>query len=302
MVARPQISLRLRLKKVTPKRYMPFRLTKEESFSDGIRRIVLEQLNKAADQLSNPKKVDRGVHEARRAIKKVRGVLRLIQPQMHSAYEAENGQLRTLGRGLSDLRDTAVLLEVFDSLAPQRGKRFEAIRQGLSMKHTADVPKIFRETVTELRSIARRVDDWPVPKDIDAVMDAGFEDTYQRGRKALDAALENATPENLHRFRKRVKEHRFHLSLLSISDDETKRLKDLRQLEVLLGDDHNLSVLRDRLDQNPALYGDPMDVSAFHALLTRKQRQIQTRALPLGRRLYAMEESERLIPASLRTA
>jgi CHAD domain-containing protein len=281
---------------------MAFRLTTEESFPDGIRRIVLEQLNKAADQLSNPKKVDRGVHEARRAIKKVRGVLRLIQPQMNSAYEAENRQLRTLSRSLSDLRDAAVMLEVFDSLAPKRGNRFDPIRQGLSVKHAANVPEIFRESMTELRSIARRVDDWPVPKDVDAVMSGGFEDTYQRGRKALDDALENATPENLHRFRKRVKEHRFHLSLLSTSDEETKRLKDLRQLEVLLGDEHNLAVLRDRLDDNPGLYGDLSDVSAFHALLTRKQRQIQARALPLGRRLYAMEESPRLIPASLRTA
>ena len=281
---------------------MPFRLTPEESFPDGIRRIVLEQLIKAADQLSNPKKVDRGVHEARRAIKKVRGVLRLIQPQMHSVYDAENGQLRALSRGLSDLRDAAVLVEVFDSLAPKRGDRFASIRQHLALKHPANVPEIVRETMTELRSIAGRVDDWPVPKDLDAVLPAGFEDTYQRGRTALGNALENSTPENLHRFRKRVKEHRFHLSLLSTSEEETKRLKDLRQLEALLGDDHNLAVLRARLDENPSLYGDPVDVSAFHALLARKQRQIQTRALPLGRRLYAMEEAQRLIPAAQLTA
>jgi CHAD domain-containing protein len=279
---------------------MPFRLTKEESFSDGIRRIVLEQLTKAADQLSNPKKVDRGVHEARRSIKKVRGVLRLIQPEMRSVYRAENGQLRALGRGLADLRDDAVVLEVFDSLVPKHGNRFNPVRRGLETKQATDVAKIFRETMTGLRAISKRVENWPVPHNIDTVLASGFEATYQRGRKALGKALENASPENLHRFRKRVKEHRFHLSLLF--EEETKRLDDLRQLEVLLGDDHNLSVLRDRLDQNPALYGDPLDVSAFQALLTRKQRQLQARALPLGRRLYAMEESHSLAPVSRRTA
>jgi CHAD domain-containing protein len=278
---------------------MPFRLMKEESFSDGIRRIVLEQLKKAADQLSNPTKVDRGVHEARRGIKKVRAVLRLIQLEMRWAYRAENGQLRALGRGLADLRDNAVVLEVFDSLLPKRGNRFDAVRHGLETKQAPDVTKIFRETITGLVAIAKRVENWPVPHNADTVMSSGFEATYQRGQKALGKALENASPENLHRFRKRVKEHRFHLSLLS---GETKRLNDLRQLEVLLGDDHNLSVLRDRLDQNPALYGDPLDVSAFQALLTRKQRQLQARALPLGRRLYAMEESHSLIPVLRRTA
>jgi CHAD domain-containing protein len=279
---------------------MPFRLTKEESFSDGIRRIVLEQLKKAADQLSNPKKVDRGVHEARRSIKKVRAVLRLIQPEMHSIYHAENGQLRALGRGLADLRDDVVVLEVFDSLVPKHGNRFDAIRHGLETKQAMDVAKIFQETMTGLGAIAKRVENWPVPHNVDTVMSSGFEATYQRGRKALGKALENASSENLHRFRKRVKEHRFHLSLPS--GEEAKRLDDLRLLEVLLGDDHNLSVLRDRLNQNPALYGDPLDVSAFQALLTRKQRQLQARALPLGRRLYAMEKSRSLMPVSRRTA
>jgi CHAD domain-containing protein len=279
---------------------MPFRLTKDEAFSDGIRRIVLEQLKKAADQLSNPKKVDRGVHEARRGIKKVRGVLRLIQPEMGSVYQAENGQLRMLGRGLADLRDAAVMLEVFDLLVAKRVHRFNAIREGLETKQPVDVTKIFQETMTGLRAIARRVEDWPVPHDVDAVMSSGFEDTYQRGKRALGKALENPIPENLHCFRKRVKEHRFHLSLLY--GEETKRLDDLRQLEVLLGDDHNLFVLRERLDQNPALYGDPLEISAFLALLTRKQRQLQGRALPLGRRLYAIEESQFLMPAVLRTA
>jgi CHAD domain-containing protein len=279
---------------------MPLRLTKEESFSDGIRRIVLEQLTKAADQLSNPKKVDRGVHEARRGIKKVRGVLRLIQPEMRSVYRAENGQLRALGRGLADLRDDAVVLEVFDSLVPKHGNRFNAVRHGLETRQATDVARLFRETMTGMGAIAKRVENWPVPHNVDTVMSSGFEATYQRGKKALGKALENASPENLHQFRKRVKEHRFHLSLLS--GEETNRLDDLRQLEVLLGDDHNLSVLRDRLDQNPALYGDPLDVSAFQALLTRKQRQLQARALPLGRRLYAMEKSHSLMPVSRRTA
>jgi CHAD domain-containing protein len=290
---------------------MPFRLTPDESFSDGIRRIVLEQLKNAADQLSislhKPKKVDRGVHDARRSIKKVRGVLRLIQPEMRSVYRAENGQLRMLGRGLAELRDDAVMLEVFDLLLAKRGHRFEAIREGLEKsrwenKLAKDLPKIFRDIITDVRAVARRAEDWPVPYHIDAVKPSGFEDTYQRGKKALGKALENPIPENLHRFRKRVKEHRFHLSILSASTEETKRLQDLRQLELLLGDDHNLSVLRAKLDQNPGLYGDPLDVSSFRALLTRKQRQLQVRAFPLGRRLYAMEESSKLMPAVQRTA
>jgi hypothetical protein len=83
---------------------------------------------------------------------------------------------------------------------------------------------------------------------------------------------------------------------------QVQREKGLRQLEDLLGDDHNLSVLRDRLDRNPAFYGGPAEVMPFQALLTRKQRQLQTRAIPLGRRLYALEQSQILTPAPRRTA
>ncbi len=69
-----------------------------------------------------------------------------------------------------------------------------------------------------------------------------------------------------------------------------------------MGDDHNLSVLRERLDPDPARYGDPLEVSAFLSLLTRKQRQLQQRALLLAGRLYAMEECQPSTPVSLRTA
>jgi len=279
---------------------MAFRLKTDESFSDGIRRIVVEQLKKAADQLSNPDKVDRGVHEARKGIKKVRSVLRLLQPEMLSASSAENGQLRTLARGLSGLRDDAVMLEVFDLLRQQRGDRFAAIRQGLEKsqrdaKQVIDVAKTFRETALGLRTVRRRVENWPVPQALDDVMASGFETTYQRGKKALRKALESPVPDHLHQLRKRVKEHRYHLSLLSVLPEEAKRLQDLHKLEILLGDDHNLSVLRDRLDQNTALYGDPLEAGAFLALLTRRQRQLQALALPLGRRLYAVEDANRLM-------
>ena len=189
---------------------MPFCLTREESFPDGIRRVITEQLQKAASSLPSsgvkPAKVDRGIHEARRSIKKVRGVLRLIQPQLHAAYWAETGQLRALGRRLSDLRDAAVMPEVFDGLQANGGKQFETIHTGLlkdlqELRGRDDLAALLSETRSGLRHIGRRVEDWCVPGDADTVTHSGYSDTYQRGKSALRDAVENPSPETLHRFR-----------------------------------------------------------------------------------------------------
>lgn len=269
---------------------MPFRLKSKEAFPDGIRRIADEQIQWAADQLSTQhhveQDVDRGVHEARKSIKKVRGILRLIQPDWRSGYRAENGRFRTLARALSAARDAAVLLETFDSAAGRRAREFSAIRQGLEKqlhqsKRAADLPVVLRETAEGLRAAARRVENWPVPND----GEAGFAATYERGKKALELAIEDPTPENLHSFRKRVKEHRYHSRLVG----NKAREENLHGLETILGDNQNLAVLHKKLDESPADYGDPLDLSAFLALLIRKQHSLERRALSLGRRLYRLE-------------
>src|SRR5947209_19543153 len=97
---------------------MSYRLKRGESVPDGIRRIAQEEIDSAAEQLSNSngKKRDEAVHEARKSLKKIRGAMRLVQPELGRVYRAENIRMRDLGRQLPQIRDATAIIEVFDGL------------------------------------------------------------------------------------------------------------------------------------------------------------------------------------------
>ena len=81
---------------------MAYHLKRSESVAEGIRRIAREEIESAADQLSKGHRDrDEAIHEARKSIKKVRAVLRLVHPELGDTYYQESSYLRDVGRKLS---------------------------------------------------------------------------------------------------------------------------------------------------------------------------------------------------------
>src|ERR1700730_254363 len=97
---------------------MAYQLSSEESVPEGLRRMFREEFKSAVDQLKtkNGAKRDEAIHEARKSIKKIRGVLRLVQPELGGVFRFENRRLRDAGRKLSAFRDAGSVIEVFDNL------------------------------------------------------------------------------------------------------------------------------------------------------------------------------------------
>jgi CHAD domain-containing protein len=103
----------------------------------------------------------------------------------------------------------------------------------------------------------------------------------------LATAREKPTVENLHEWRKRVKDLWYHLRLLKCVSpgivggqaDEADKLSDL------LGDDHDLAVLRETLRTGAGELA--VDVDAVIALIDHRREQLQAQALRIGERLYA---------------
>jgi len=66
-----------------------------------------------------------------------------------------------------------------------------------------------------------------------------------------------------------------------------KRLaRDTQGLSDLLGDHHDLSVLRDYIEANPQLFSDMAARETLLAVLDRRRDTLQRRALKLGRKVY----------------
>jgi CHAD domain-containing protein len=112
-------------------------------------------------------------------------------------------------------------------------------------------------------------------------------ETYRRGRKALKRAEKDGTSESFHEFRKLAKQRWYHLRLFEDGDPTTKQLDDLHELETSLGDDHNLSVLRERLRAEAETNRDREQTRNLMGWIEEESQNLRRRALELGERLYS---------------
>ena len=95
---------------------MAYRLERDESVVTGLRRVVTDEIESASEHLKGGKKVsrDEAVHEARKSIKKVRALLRLMRGELGETFDAENARLREIAHRLSELRDAVAIIGTFD--------------------------------------------------------------------------------------------------------------------------------------------------------------------------------------------
>src|SRR4051794_6121756 len=101
--------------------------------------------------------------------------------------------------------------------------------------------------------------------------------TFRRGRKRLARAKKKPAPENFHELRKSVKYHWYHLRLLEKlwTDVLAGYEKSLKELETWLGEDHNLVVLRGRIESNPAAFGAARTSQLALELIEKYQKELR---------------------------
>jgi CHAD domain-containing protein len=105
----------------------------------------------------------------------------------------------------------------------------------------------------------------------------------------MGKAFDQPSDERFHEWRKRVKDHWYHMRLLSKVWPKVTaaRIDELSRLSDLLGDDHDLGVLIDTLErESNDLEGDTQTLAC---LAQRRQGELRSEARLLGARLYAPE-------------
>jgi CHAD domain-containing protein len=278
-----------------------YRLGPEEALAAGVRRIACEQLDLAVAGLDDPKlDRDAAIHEARKCCKRLRGLLRLARAGLgEEVYQAENARLRDAARELSDLRDAEALLETYDKLGARFAdevdrRRLAPVRRALlaRRRRLAEGDEALDGRVAEFRSeldAARaRVASWRLAEGDFDVLAPGLKRAYGRGRKAMRAAYDAPSSERFHEWRKRVKYHRYHLDLLSeLWPRPLKaRRKEVKALGAMLGDEHDLAVLRATLAAEDESFADA-STRALLGLATRRRAELRTAMRPLGDRIFA---------------
>jgi CHAD domain-containing protein len=286
---------------------MAFQLSATESLSDGITRNVKRQIEKALKHLSAKGKPHRrgtsqseAVREVRKCFKRVRAALRLVREDLgDDVYQEENWSFRDAARPLTDVRDAEVLVEIVEKLAQQFT---EAIEPGAFAKiHEAllaNQQEVTRRLLDEGKAFAAvkeiavralaRVANWRFERTGWAALESGLRRVYRTGHRALALASENSSVENLHEWRKQAMYLWHQLQLLegAWTGSEKELVDQTHKLSTLLGEDHDLAVLRETLAADPLAYGGHRILKGVFAVIDRRREELERQAFDLGQELY----------------
>jgi CHAD domain-containing protein len=285
-----------------------YRLRAGESPSRGVGRIARGQLEltiellQGEDGRGDPRGDGEAIHEARKALKRLRALLRVSRGSLgEERYGRENVALRDAGRELSGARDAQVLVATFDDLTGRFAEElppgaWSRFREALAANvEAANAPsddargdEVRAGVVNALSGARMRVATWPLAQHggPESLL-GGLEQIYRRGRRATRVARDRPRTENLHELRKRAKDL-WHATQL-LRPVSPKRMKALsrraHRVSDLLGDDHDLSVLLGHARAQPELFG-PSELELLATLIERRRKVLRRAALARAARLY----------------
>jgi CHAD domain-containing protein len=280
---------------------MAYRFKRGGSVAKEVPRVAEKQVERALDALAGDDQSE-AVHDARTAIKRLRGLLRLIAPDPGGRAQKDTRKMRDLADQLSDLRDAEVMVQTFDRLwqlfEPELGPAVRRVRARLlqrlrSVVDALDRPERMHESQQGFRKLRKRVQKW-VPRHGHkqggwAALAPGLTETYAKGRRWFRRAGESHDEHAFHQWRRHVKYHGYHLQLLAdVWPDEVEdRGNALTHLGEVLGEDHDLAVFRATLEAEPSCFENAKDRRRLFACIAARQKSLRSEALPLGERLYA---------------
>lgn len=276
---------------------MAYRIRHRDSTAQAsLRRIARGQVEAAIRSIDAPGcDAAAAIHDVRKRCKKIRGLLRLVRPAF-DGYRGENKALRDIAAPLGPLRDADVLVATFDQVVdavrPDDAATFAPVRRQLQRHHrtVADAhdPDVLLRTARDSLQLAlTRIETWALAEDGFDAFAGGLKSSYRRGRKAMRAACRDGGNEAFHAWRKRCKDHTFHLRLLQPVWPGPMQAQRACAAELgdALGLHHDLAVLAAHIRGTSG-----PDRGTIDALVTRihaRQHELAARAGSLGARLYA---------------
>lgn len=288
---------------------MAYEFGLNEQLGAGVRRILREQIGKAERRLCEEGEPERAVHEARKAIKRSRAVLRLVEAAIPKKdFRRENRRLRDAARALAAHRDQDVLCRTLDRLNPEISKlprssqkAIAAWRAGICARHSAvgldtvarmdahdralSALKLAGKTAVDLSAT-----DQPIIKGCAPSLRRSYRDgrTFQRQSQHFLGCFTVDQEDAWHEWRKHVQTHWRHMRLLSAAAPEWfgERVELARALSNLLGQDHDLFVLKCEVRRTETAQLALMQQKRLVNFIQTRQRALRVDATQLGGRLY----------------
>lgn len=277
---------------------MAYRLKLKTTLAHEVRRIALEQIEIARGALTRPEDRAAAVHDARRSLKRLRAMLRLVRPALGETwFKQSNRQLANLGQRLALSRDLDVMIVTLSKLEsgagglpkPVADRLRSAVARSRNKADSAGTPGSDRSLARALQ----RAQTLFASERLRGVglehVAAGLEQSYRKARRTFGEAYAAASDEAFHNWRKATQAHWRHMQLLGRSWPESigARAAEAKELSRLLGEDHDLSVLIGFAQSTGCSGLARADLEALTAACLKGQRQIRDVARFHGERLFA---------------
>jgi CHAD domain-containing protein len=281
---------------------MAFRYKRRESVPASSRRIARKEIDKCLKSLRAKTASDETIHDVRKRFQKVRAILKLVHEAVgEKVYRRENTCFRNAAAVLREVRDAKVQIDALEKLCSQTQvacppsaraaleARRSAIRERVLAEADALAPiaQAIKKARTRIENCTFEAKGW-------RAIGPGLKETYKKARDAMHVAAREPTIEKLHEWRKRSKYlwHQLHALDVIAPSVLSALVERTHHITQLLGDDHDLAMLRERIHGQVADFGGQKMVHALSEAIDGRQEELRRQALAAGRQLFAPKPSQ----------
>ncbi len=278
---------------------MAYRLRRQETIAQGLRRLARKELRAAHGELrrANPPR-EEAIHEGRKSVKKARAIVQLIDADGGSGLAGSRKRLGRVNRILSRLRDADAMIEILTKLRDHDARLFSEhtfarVRRRLlsnkrSAMEAAGRDGAWKKVDRQLRKLRRAAKRWRPAHRRFGALAPGIRAAHRRGRKAMARAQKTQRAADFHDWRKQMKTLWYQLRLLEECGPAIRRdVAALHRAESELGDDHNVVVLCAELWKDSSVCGGPLALSRLRQSADRYQCELRRKAVASVQRIYA---------------
>jgi CHAD domain-containing protein len=282
---------------------MAFKFKKKESVAKAVQRLSSGCVEKALECFQKSDQLD-GIHSARKEIKKMRALLRMIRREIgEKSYRKRARYLEKAAKHLAAPRDAHVKIQTIETLTDHFKEELSAhsfkkiraaLRRGCRDEAAAFQKQDCEATVKRiLRRQPAKFECLPIQGNGWSVIGPALKRSYRAGRKALERAREQPTAENFHDWRKRAKDLWYYVQLLEpIWPEQMSAVScELEKLGEFLGDDHDLFMLKLAVVKKSTVPALGKEAKTLIDLIESRQQELRAAALALGTRFYAEKPS-----------
>lgn len=278
-----------------------FQLEASETLSAGLRRLLIQQIELARDQIEADHQPSLRVHEARKAFKRSRALIRLVREELGpESYTELNRTFRDAGRRLAARRTRWVLRELAARFRREAADPIVSGAFGSLEASLDDGPHAGQEGLDDHGRLAAalggardRIDGWATVRDDFDLVRPGLRRVYRTGRRRMRAAWRDPGCERFHEWRKVVKYLWHQVEVLRPSNPTILEplAETIHALADLLGDEHDLCDLLEVARRQGAFESD-VALEAAERHLIEERTRLRSAAWPIAEAVYGEKSVE----------